>query len=678
MTETIHKGEVFSFWKLLSENRIEVPIIQRDYAQGRIDEREIRDNFLNALYQSLDDSVAIKLDFIYGSIENKILQPLDGQQRLTTLFLLHWYAAVRENQMTEEVRNKFLQFTYETRISSREFCIALVNKHISINDCEEDLREKIVDSPWFVLSWEKDPTIDAMLRTINDINNKFCKVENLWAKLSADDCFISFYHVELKNIGLTDDLYIKMNARGKLLSPFENFKASFQKYIIDNNWERNVEFQDTFACQVDNKWTDLLWSHRKEDSVDEAFMRLASTVAMIRLSLERHDNRVSNIALLQENPNALKPEMISGQGFTYLNDCFNLYSKLYSSKTNLTLNFNLWQHSADESIFSAVVFEDNTSSNIQKNSASYTQKVLFFAQTEYLRKVSTFDLEKYQDWMRIIRNIISRGDITKYGDRPTIIRSPQTFDGVINLVYELSEGCEDINLYLAKLQSVKSSFAKEQVEEEILKAKLINQEPSYKSTIIELEDNNLLRGRIAFALFCIDFHKEEVSFGLDIDLLKLVSNVFTKYFNQEDELSNSLRRALLTIENDGVYEYYTYWWSFWNVASADKRCLIDKYRELEYYLYSEHKIYFKKLILRLIDKTYDEIINDFIPPQDMPGWKVRLIKDETLLNNFCRSNYIAIPKDNSCCYLLKSMRPRDLNGCEKIDSISIDSTEVVI
>lgn len=664
MIETIHKGKTYSFWKLLSETRIEIPIIQRDYAQGRRSEQEIRDNFLNALFQSLTELKPIKLDFIYGSIEKKVLQPLDGQQRLTTLFLLHWYSSVRGIASNEATKEVLLQFSYETRISSREFCIALVNNKITIEGQNDKLREKIVDSSWFVLSWENDPTIDAMLRTIDDIHTKFYGVNNLWEKLTADNCLISFYHVELKNIGLTDDLYIKMNARGKLLSPFENFKASFQKYINDNNWEQNFDFKDTFAFQIDTTWTDLLWSHRKDDSIDEAFMRFASAIAMIRQSIERSENRFSSISSLQENPNSLRPEAISGQGFEYLKTCFNIYSKCISNQQELLLNFNLWQHKPIGNIFSALVYEDNISSNLKRNSASYTQKVLFFAQTEYLRKAENFELFFFQDWMRVVRNIISRGDITKYGDRPAIVRSPQTFDGVIHLVNELSEGCLNIYNYLNGLTNVRSSFAKEQVEEEILKAKIIAKFPHYRKVIEDLEDNNLLRGKISFPLYCTDFDREKLE--LNFELLTQIETVFKKYFNTEHDLPNILRRALLTIEDKGEYKYYNYWWSFWNVVSADKRCLIDKTRELEYYIYSTHNIYFKKLVLKLIDQDYNQIIENFIPPSNMPNWKIRLIKEADLLDRYCKSHYLAIPQDESCCYLLKSMRPRDMNGCEQV------------
>jgi hypothetical protein len=504
-----------------------------------------------------------------------------------------------------------------------------------------------------------------MLTTIDAIHLKFNQIKNLWEKLTMSDCLISFYHVELKNIGLTDDLYIKMNARGKLLSPFENFKASFQKYINENLWEINIPFINTFACQIDTIWTDLLWSHRKGDSIDEAFMRFTSAIVMIRQAIERSENRISTIATLQENPDLLKPEYVSGKGFEYLKTCFNIYSNLSDQNQILELDFHLWQHKPDGNIFSALVYEDNTSSTLQKNSASYTQKVLFFAQTEYLRKATNFNSIHFQDWMRVIRNIVSRGDITKYGDRPTIIRSPQTFDGVIHLINELSEGCENILKHLTEISSIRSLFAKEQVEEEILKARLITLYPDCKQLIKRLEDNNLLRGRISFALYCIDFENNVEL--INLELLEKVEKVFALYFNKETEIPNEVRRALLTIEEAGEYKFYTYWWSFWNVVSANKRCLIDKYRELEYYFYSNHKGYFKKLVLKLVDSNFSQIINDFIPPQDMPNWKIRLIKENDLLDIYCKSNYIAIPEDESCCYLLKSMRPRDLNGCEKIE-----------
>lgn len=660
MSDNKYQGKTLSFVELLRNQKIEIPIIQRDYAQGRKDKQEIRDNFLNALFQSLNDSKNIKLDFIYGSNIEESFQPLDGQQRLTTLFLLHWYAASKDKELNESNKTLLNKFSYETRISSREFCSALIINPIEIQNETQNISSEIIDSAWFFLSWKKDPTIDAMLRTIDDIHKRFYNIENLWEKLVSEEKLISFYHVELENIGLTDDLYIKMNARGKLLSPFENFKASFEKYISEKKWEKNISAVDSFAFKIDTKWTDFLWkNYKKDNSIDESFMRFISTIVMIRQSIERSDDRINTITRLQDNPNFVRPEFLSEKGFNYLKDCFEIYSKVVNENIDVDLKFPLWRHKPKKNVFSEIIFDDNVFAQI--NSASYTQKVLFFAQTEYLLKVEIFDESKFQNWMRVVRNIVSRGNIERNGKRPDIIRSPQTFDGVINLISELSEGCNDIYNYLSVKEKLNSAFAKDQIDEEKTKAKLIIKGEEYKKVIFETEDNDLLMGRIEFAFYCIGFNDIIEDFNLD-DLIK-IQKVIGKYFFKESDISNDLRRSLLTINVNGNYEFYGYWWSFWNVVSSNKRCLLDSFRELEYYIYSDYKEYFKKLVLLLTEKELNEIIQDFIPPNGMPNWKKRLIKESSLLDKESKSNYIAIPNDNSCCYLLKSKRPRKIDGC---------------
>ena len=113
-----------SFWHLLKEKRIVIPIIQRDYAQGRIGKEYLRQRFLGQLLCALKTDTPeskLVLDFVYGSTEGNILYPLDGQQRLTTLWLLHWYLALRAGALDEDGQT-LRNFSYETRTSSRIFC----------------------------------------------------------------------------------------------------------------------------------------------------------------------------------------------------------------------------------------------------------------------------------------------------------------------------------------------------------------------------------------------------------------------------------------------------------------------------------------------------------------------------------------------------------------------------
>ena len=101
MATTLHSFiDIFDFQykvdeELVTLSKIIIPIIQRDYAQGRTsdDVNRKRERFLEALKDAVTTK-PITLDFVYGDIsKDGVMTPLDGQQRLTTLFLLYWYAA---------------------------------------------------------------------------------------------------------------------------------------------------------------------------------------------------------------------------------------------------------------------------------------------------------------------------------------------------------------------------------------------------------------------------------------------------------------------------------------------------------------------------------------------------------------------------------------------------------
>lgn len=83
--------------------------------------------------------------------------------------------------------------------------------------------------------------------------------------------------MEDKNMPLTDDLYIKMNARGKVLTDFENFKADLLKYKQNDREylipENDASKEDGFSVLMDTRWTDLFWHFRStEDRIDEIYM----------------------------------------------------------------------------------------------------------------------------------------------------------------------------------------------------------------------------------------------------------------------------------------------------------------------------------------------------------------------------------------------------------------------
>ncbi len=288
------------FWEYLTSNKIEIPIIQRDYAQGRKGKEYLRKRFLSSLKDALDNMEGreLKLDFVYGSSEDGALQPLDGQQRLTTLWLLHWYVALKAGKLGEAA-SVLRRFSYETRLSSRQFCENLCNAD-NFTHYNSGIVSFIEKQTWFYAAWKRDPTIQSMLRMLggkvvdNDgksnkddngladgIEKVFgdgCDFNRYWQQLTSTECPIVFYQMSLENFGLTDDLYIKMNARGKQLTPFENLKADLIGYIrkkseADEMWKPLSDVRNGMPLKFDTTWAELFWQNRSTlYTVDEIYL----------------------------------------------------------------------------------------------------------------------------------------------------------------------------------------------------------------------------------------------------------------------------------------------------------------------------------------------------------------------------------------------------------------------
>ena len=162
----------FSIGEFFEQHEVRIPILQRDYAQGREGKEYIREVFLKDIFDAVTSNKPLMLDFIYGFTEGNVFYPLDGQQRLTTLWLIYWYMAVQSDSWQAE-KLYLKRFSYQTRKSSRAFCQALCNNFPdSIKLDNEDVVAYIKNQPWFFAAWEKDPTISAMLRMLDGTTNK--------------------------------------------------------------------------------------------------------------------------------------------------------------------------------------------------------------------------------------------------------------------------------------------------------------------------------------------------------------------------------------------------------------------------------------------------------------------------------------------------------------------------
>lgn len=502
--------------KIYKFEGIQIPMIQRDYAQGRAEEVEIRNRFLKSIFNALVNNESLELDFIYGSIkelDKKIFFiPLDGQQRLTTLFLLHWYIGNRELEGTEleSLISALKGFTYATRSSARDFCEKLMDVSISFKLYP---KKEISNSAWFYARFEKDPTVKAMLIMLDSIHSFYEKelVNNSTIQLFPSLSKLSFYILPLEGFNLSDELYIKMNARGKQLTDFENFKADlinwirdeknlyrdeFQKKIMLN--DREMPYHLSFATKLDNSWTHLFWKYaqnRNTNNIDSFYLRFWN-----RYLLNQHIIESSDSADAIEKGEVFKKlygndgdeANFKYEGFDFYKQLFEKPNVVFSAQQaldGLSENFNEIQKCLQPA------WSSNDTWSLFDEKITQPQRILFLAVSLYLTKNIIFDTNKFKNWIRVVWNIIIDPDI----------RSISVMINIMRIIGKLSEGSGDIYKFLTSpsLQTIiqnETSFVRAQLEEEKLKAELIIENPAWESELVSAERHPLFQGNIGFLL----------------------------------------------------------------------------------------------------------------------------------------------------------------------------------
>lgn len=284
----------YTFLEFLKEYSVRIPLIQRDYVQGAehedVKKLEKRQEFIKLLMNALKLGKVYHVDFIYGSpIQNQTSHsstlffiPLDGQQRLTTLFLLHWLLTIKSsinNQEKSELLKILKGFSYETRLSSASFCSKLTET-LLLNIPTGTVRDTISDLPWYSSDWDFDPTINNMISMLEAMNTLLeeeysADIDTMLTNAMVPQTSITFDLLNMTKYSLTDGLYIKMNARGKELTDFEHWKALFIQLL--ENEQISPTYKSIFVNKIEHEWANLFWEYVKEDNVqypviDNCFM----------------------------------------------------------------------------------------------------------------------------------------------------------------------------------------------------------------------------------------------------------------------------------------------------------------------------------------------------------------------------------------------------------------------
>ena len=688
-------GERLSFIRLIEKYNVVVPVIQRDYAQGRTTEKptEVRKGFVSNLisYLQAPEGEIHDLDFVYGTVVDNEFIPLDGQQRLTTLFLLHLYVASKGGKYNEFVelmkRDGRCRFEYKTRQSSTMFCERLLTEQVILPNCDTEegdinntfatLQEKIKDQGWFFLSWLNDPTVAGMLVMLDEMDSQFSEMKDFdfsqaYERLIGDKAPVTFQMLPLNGYNRTDDLYIKLNARGIHLSDFENFKARLE------DWMKDVLADDgllgDFKKKVDGEWNDYLWQFRNgKDNTDHIMENLFRNFIAYCYRPIQKDGQ-SNDAFINETMSYLLEQNGKKMRFS-----FSRYSELKVMPKENKLGHEKTMMEKVISFFniycSPVKYNGKwlRLNNFVKNgmidsAASYSQRLRLYAYLQYCNTHSTIDNDDINQWMRLIRNLDCATDIDTAGN---FYKALVSIDDMLERI-----GSMKVQGWLAAMSDGDMNnlkfFRSRQVKEECIKARLLIRESEVggediKKTVELGDSDDYFKGQIGFALefagaydhFANDTIKEMQSGDIADTGAKLKDYIqktqrVKELLENENKTSSSEKEprlfegALLSL---GMYLRQ-------NTDNKYNFCnsLGDPYNSLKTLLFVEdgnkYKYkYCREIFKNMLDQIECDTIKDDLQriinnrdKNSIPEWRNILIENSSLID-YCRYGFIYIEGD---------------------------------
>lgn len=268
------------------DTKIIIPDLQRDYCWGNYavtdpkssKTKELVSDFVKNIIELFEEksSSSLTMGLIYGYEQpHNHIQICDGQQRLTTLFLLLGYINIKcsgvydnyiiSKQEREDDYEPHLQ--YAIRESTLYFLSDLSrNVFIERNTKVTDIKL----SNWYFAEYDNDASIQSMIAALQIIDNVFNTLEfNCFLELGEfvlNNLKVLYYDMENRSRG--EETYVVINTTGEPLSPTENIKP-----ILLGNSKLTKDQIKLYSDQWEDR-EEWFWNHRGTDTTSDNGMQV--------------------------------------------------------------------------------------------------------------------------------------------------------------------------------------------------------------------------------------------------------------------------------------------------------------------------------------------------------------------------------------------------------------------
>lgn len=656
--ESYRIGQIFS-----GELVLQIPDMQRDYCWAKtiseVNGKSLVENFVNDLIEQEDtDGLQMGLLYAYESPKNHI-QLCDGQQRLTTIYLLlaMLYMKTKDQKVFHalilEYEGEIIpRFQYAIRESTLTFLSDLVREVIVNEGNKPILISEIKKEDWYFKEYDNDPSVQNILIALEIIDAQISE----WLGETLDDSNlkklialvlskISFLYFDMVSRTYGEEQFVVLNTTGKTLTKTENMKPKFLGELDDLKVGIDGKTELRFYADLWEEWELFFWQNKNKNhqTADQALREFFRWIFIIETtSLQGALNSES-----EKYDEAQKALSHFGFDLLELN-----YNKIEILKAIQEYFIAIKSISKDINLRSNFLFLDSTLSQIQ---CFELLPLLSFVRINGITDINDIAYVRFKNFLRsrAMDENVSKSSITT------------TLEAIRISKLLSRENQLDIAVYTQYQNSVSKTLLNEC---EVFKFKTLTNTENDRLKIEQLfwkaEDLRTSNGSIEYLFNSLDISIQQdpdVNFNL-LDFEKLVELVEVTF----EYASDLMRRALLTFG-----DYYCHHGHTTNLASyrydlGTSPVYFHKIiHDDRYYEKREYLIDFLRGILRENQVVNDEVllawyqkrIDGFIRVKDDVWAQTaeKIIKEPSIIDQM-REKHFCVSYDEKESYALRQQK----------------------
>jgi uncharacterized protein with ParB-like and HNH nuclease domain len=562
-----------------------------------------------------EGTISCNIGFFYAYTDPAIAGRrilIDGQQRMTTLFLLLVYLSTKENQQDKfkmfYFKDDILKFDYKVRESAHEFMLHFVTHLLNGNDADD-----VPNQYWYFSEYKYDMTIQSLMENYKIIKNYLSKSE---LSLEYVESNIEFWYFDTDKSSQGEELYIYMNGRGESVSPNENIKASLLKDLSENEKHKwGLKWEE---------WQNFFWKWRgKNQNADNGLNEFLRWIKIIEHIKSDGDSAIEKLST--EIRRIKEKDRVQGDclSFILIERYFSGIDRLMKIKEGLYLKCQWFSERPD-----------------------IKEYFVLFPMLMYAVKYPEYNENNIKRFVRFFFNIARFDNLTKspYNALVSIVRITNNFLGSEFVV-------------VTDLCNFKNAFEVILTEEEMTKLAIYKIHNDTNRTEIEAsfwkaEDFKLCNGTISFLWDCIGYNREPYAFDNKKhgEYCRCLS-VFTALFKNPNDL---LRRSLLTKGDYKIWDGYST-----SLDASRYSFLRNNDSEWEWHFTRTSNMILavsKDLIIDFIkrqeinveldkEKILNNIIDDYIENCNTKNWQYYFIKQPEILD-YCNDKQVCFRSDD--------------------------------